>query len=134
MKKNVFLGVLVIGSVIMSGQSVMGSLMPKLGSIFSWVSTEYDFGAIQQNEAVEHIFRFTNDGDQPLIISSVKASCGCTVADYTKSPIAPGETGEVSARYNSAKIGVFNKTVRVNANTSTEVVVLSLRGEVVASE
>ena len=83
------------------------------------------------NKPVTHEFRFTNSGDAPLVISSVQASCGCTVTDYSKDPIAPGSEGYVKATYNAAKVGVFSKTVTVNANAAESVVQLTIKGEVV---
>ena len=76
-------------------------------------------------------FKFTNTGDAPLVISSVQASCGCTVAEYSKEPIAPGAQGFVKATYNAAKVGVFTKSVTVNANAENNVVQLVIKGEVV---
>jgi hypothetical protein len=98
---------------------------------FSWIVTSYDFGKIKVNKPVTHEFRFTNSGDAPLVISSVQASCGCTVTDYSKDPIAPGSEGYVKATYNAAKVGVFSKTVTVNANAAESVVQLTIKGEVV---
>lgn len=98
---------------------------------FAWSATTYDFGKIEINKPVTHEFRFTNSGGAPLVISSVQASCGCTVTDYSKDPIAPGSEGYVKATYNAAKIGVFNKTVTVNANAAESIVQLMIKGEVV---
>lgn len=97
---------------------------------FSWTETVFDFGKIKHNNPVTHEFRFVNKGADPLIITSVQASCGCTVTKYSKDAIAPGSEGFVTATYNAATKGVFNKTVTVNANTTDGVVVLSIRGEV----
>ena len=79
---------------------------------------------------VTHEFRFMNKGSEPLVITSVQASCGCTVANFTKDPIPAGGEGFVTATYNAATKGIFNKTVTVNANTQNGVVTLSIRGEV----
>ena len=98
---------------------------------FLWLVTTYDFGKIKANNPVNHEFRFTNSGNAPLVISSVQASCGCTVTDYSKEPIAPGSEGYVKATYNAAKVGVFSKTVTVNANAEESVVQLTIKGEVV---
>lgn len=98
---------------------------------FLWTMTTHDFGKIKVNSPVTHEFRFTNSGDAPLIISSVQASCGCTVTDYTKDPIAPKSEGYVKVTYNAAKVGIFNKTVTVNANAGESVVQLVIKGEVV---
>jgi formylmethanofuran dehydrogenase subunit C len=98
---------------------------------FLWTSTTYDFGKIKVNNPVTHEFRFTNSGDVPLVISSVQASCGCTVTDYSKDPIPPGAEGYVKATYNAAKVGAFSKTVTVNANAEDSIVQLMIKGEVV---
>lgn len=97
---------------------------------FAWKETVYDFGKIRQNQPVTHEFRFVNNGAEPLIITGVKASCGCTVAKHSQDAIAPGSEGFVTATYNATAKGVFNKTITVNANTQEGVVVLSIRGEV----
>jgi hypothetical protein len=98
---------------------------------FSWASTTHDFGQIAVDVPVSHKFTFENTGEVPLVISSVQASCGCTVTAYTKEPIAPGATGYVKATYNAAKVGQFTKTVTVNTNTSEAIVQLTIKGEVV---
>lgn len=100
-------------------------------AVFKWILKEYDFGRIKLNVPVNHEFTFTNTGDIPLVISSVSASCGCTVTSYSKDPIQPGGQGFVKATYNAAKVGQFTKTVTVNANTDEGVVVLTIKGEVV---
>jgi hypothetical protein len=97
---------------------------------FNWTQTTYDFGKIKRNTPVTHEFRFINNGNDPLIITSVKASCGCTVAEYTKDPVAPGAEGFVKATYNAATEGAFTKTITVNSNTSDGVVTLIIKGEV----
>ncbi|MBX2968624.1 MAG: DUF1573 domain-containing protein [Cyclobacteriaceae bacterium] len=98
---------------------------------FVWDETVYDFGKIKLNEPVAHEFTFTNAGDEPLLIAAVKASCGCTVTEYTKDPIPSGGKGYVKATYNAAKAGVFSKTVTITANTSESTVLLTIKGEVV---
>jgi hypothetical protein len=97
---------------------------------FNWAATVFDFGAVPKDVPVSHEFTFINTGDVPLIISSVQASCGCTVTEYSKDPIAPGGEGHVKATYNAAKVGQFSKTVTVNANTTEGVVQLTIKGEV----
>lgn len=100
-------------------------------AIFNWAVTSYDFGKIRKDQPVTKEFSFTNDGNAPLVITSVKASCGCTVTEYSKEAIAPGEKGFVKATYNAAKTGTFHKSVTVNANTEDSVVQLVITGEVV---
>lgn len=81
-----------------------------------WDSQDYDFGAIPQNIAAEAEFIFTNISKEPVIISKVKSSCGCTVTGYDKSPVMPGESSSITATYNAKKIGAFRKSLRVSTN------------------
>lgn len=97
---------------------------------FNWTKTVYDFGKIKVGVPVTYEFAFTNAGEVPLIISTVQASCGCTVTEYTKDPIEPGAEGYVKATYNAAHVGQFTKTVTVNANTADGVAKLTITGEV----
>ena len=97
---------------------------------FMWEKTIFDFGTIELNVPAMVSFTFINEGEAPLIISDVKAGCGCTVASFTKEPIVPGGTGSIDATYNAAKSGPFNKSVTVYANTGGEPIRLSLRGTV----
>ena len=98
---------------------------------FLWSATTYDFGKIKAGVPVAYQFGFSNTGMVPLIITSVKASCGCTVTAYTKDPVEKGATGFVSAKYDAAKPGKFSKTVAVYANTVEGMVQLTITGEVV---
>jgi hypothetical protein len=79
---------------------------------------EYNFGEVYEGEVVEHVFRFTNVGKAPLIINSARSTCGCTVPEWPKDPIPPGESGELSVRFNTkGKRNRQTKPVTVNANT-----------------
>lgn len=120
----------VIAQVIASNHKP-ADLLRTEKAVFSWANTTHDFGKIKLNNPVTHEFTFTNTGDAPLVILTVKASCGCTVTEYTKIPIEPGAKGFVKATYNAAAVGVFNKTVTINANTDEGVVQLAIKGEVI---
>jgi len=77
----------------------------------------HDFGTIDQNTTNDFVFKFTNTGTEPLIISNATGSCGCTVPQYPKEPIAPGEEGEIKVQYKpGTQKGNQNKTVTVTAN------------------
>ena len=115
---------------LVSNQKSVNPFNPA-NALFAWTLTTADFGKIKVGYAVTQEFTFINKGDAELVISSVKASCGCTVTEYSKDPISPGASGFVKATYNAAHVGVFTKTVTVNANTQEGVVVLTLKGEVV---
>jgi archaellum component FlaG (FlaF/FlaG flagellin family) len=92
----------------------------------------HDFGTIPQNVPATYTFTFKNTGKEPLIITSVSASCGCTQPEWSKEPIKKGEKGFVKATYNAASPGAFNKTVTVVSNGKRGTVVLTLKGEVKA--
>lgn len=93
--------------------------------------SSYDFGKIMQDSENEKVFSFTNTGKEPLIISNAKGSCGCTVPQYPKEPIAPGETGEIKVVYKPGKQkNKQNKTVTITANTKPEKTVLSISADV----
>ena len=115
-----------------SAEELPNESLPK--TTINWADESHDFGQIAQNEPVTHIFTLTNSGNEPLIIESVKPACGCTVADYSKEPIAPGKTGEVKAEFNAKKVGKFTKTLTVTANTEPRVQRLTFKGEVLEGE
>ena len=94
--------------------------------------TVHQFGEIQEGERAKHTFTFTNTGDAPLIIKNVQPSCGCTSPDWTRKPIQPGESGRVTAVYNSAgRPGKFHKSVTVRTNIEGKSIPLFIKGTVV---
>jgi len=94
-------------------------------------SEEFEFGTIQQGDIVEHTYEFTNTGEVPLIIENASASCGCTVPDWPKEPIAPGERGKINVKFDSkGKKGVQNKQVTIRANTNPNFTKVMLKGTV----
>lgn len=97
--------------------------------------TTHDFGTIQEGEKVEHIFKFKNTGDVPLILTGVQPSCGCTASDYTKDPVAPGAEGTISLTFDSKnKPGNVNKTATVKANIQGGQTIISFKGNVVGEK
>jgi hypothetical protein len=108
-------------------QTQVASTAPKT---YAWNETTHDFGKIKQNDPASVTFTVKNSGTTPLIITAAKSSCGCTVAEYTKEPIKPNETGVVKATYNSARVGVFTKTVTVTYDGIANPDILTIKGEV----
>ncbi|MCU0370530.1 MAG: DUF1573 domain-containing protein [Bacteroidales bacterium] len=98
----------------------------------AWNETVHDFGKIILNEPATVTFTVTNSGAAPALITTAKSSCGCTVAEYTKEPIKPGESGLVKATYNSARVGSFTKSVTVTFDGVATGDVLTIKGEVIA--
>jgi hypothetical protein len=98
---------------------------------FKFEKMEYNFGTIKQGDKVDYEFVFTNVGKEPLIISSVNGSCGCTVPEFPKEPIKKGEKGKIKVTFNSAgKQGMQDKTVTINSNAATNPIVLHIKGNV----
>jgi Protein of unknown function (DUF1573) len=94
-------------------------------------TSSYDFGTITEGSAVRHVFKFKNIGAVPLVITDIQTSCGCTVPDWQRSPIAAGASSEVRVQFNSeGKNGVQEKPIRVIANTLPNETVLMLSGKV----
>ena len=92
---------------------------------------EHDFGTLLQGEVVSYSFHFTNTGNMPLIISEVGSSCGCTVGDYPREPIAPGKTGDIKVTYNSAgHHGFQSRFLTVMSNTNPAKTTLRIKGTV----
>ena len=101
----------------------------------SFEKNNYDFGKITEPEKVTHEFKFINNGTEPLIISSATATCGCTVPEYPKEPVAPGEGGVIKVVYDSkGQPGMQHKVVTVTANTTPSATELYLTGEVKPKE
>jgi hypothetical protein len=98
------------------------------GAIIEFVSLEHDFGIIKDGEKVFWNFRFKNTGNAPLLINRVKADCGCTVPDYPRSPIAPGEEGKIKVTFDSkGRMGRQIKQVTVLSNSQRPTNVLTIK-------
>jgi plastocyanin len=91
----------------------------------------HDFGKVKAGDKVTYEFKFTNTGPSPLIITNATASCGCTVPEWPKEPIEPGQGGKIKVTFDSAnKEGLQDKQITVTANTSPAQNVVHLVGEV----
>lgn len=99
---------------------------------FEFETETHDFGKLREGEHVSYIFKFKNSGKRDLIISNQKTTCGCTVADYPKEPVKPGESGQITVAFNSeGKVGMNTKTVTLTANTQPNTKVLTIKAEVI---
>ncbi|HSI90018.1 MAG TPA: DUF1573 domain-containing protein [Adhaeribacter sp.] len=96
--------------------------------VMSFEKAVHDFGNIKQGDVVNHTFTFKNTGNAPLIIESATATCGCTVPNYPKEPIAPGQSGKIDVQFNSAgKLGQQNKQITIRANTQPNINELTIK-------
>lgn len=98
----------------------------------SFGETTFDFGDVDEGEMVSHVYKFTNTGSEPLVIKDAKGSCGCTVPKWPKTPIPPGETGDIQVEFNSkGKTGKQSKRVTITANTDPAQTFLTISGNVI---
>ncbi|MBQ0735964.1 DUF1573 domain-containing protein [Aquimarina celericrescens] len=96
--------------------------------VMTFAETEHDFGTINEGDVVEHKFTFTNTGKAPLVIVNAKGSCGCTVPQWTKEPIAPGDSGEMLVKFNSnGKPNQQTKQVTITTNTEAGKEILKIK-------
>ncbi len=103
-------------------------------AIATFQSTEHDYGDIVYDGDGLCTFVFTNTGTEPLMLTNVKASCGCTAPKWSRDPIKPGEKGEIEVKYNTRIAGSFNKTVTVQTNGEPMQVILRIKGRVLPQE
>lgn len=96
-------------------------------------STVIDYGTIEKGADGIRVFKFTNTGNAPLIVSNVKSSCGCTVPKKPEKPILPGESGEIQVKYDTNRVMPIRKTITVTSNADTPTVALKIKGNVIDS-
>ncbi|HLN53434.1 MAG TPA: DUF1573 domain-containing protein [Lentimicrobium sp.] len=97
----------------------------------SFSKTTHDYGTIFVGGDGNSEFEFTNTGKEPLVLSSVRSSCGCTVPSWPREPILPGKKEVIKVKYDTGRIGPINKTITVMSNAKTSPVVLKITGNVV---
>ena len=123
--KKVFslLVMLALVAVVAKAQKVGGPVM-------TFEKTEIDYGTIAQGSDPLRKFKFKNTGTEPLVIKGARGSCGCTVPNYKKEPVMPGETAEIEVRYDTQRVGPFTKTVTIESNEGDQPRVLTIKGSV----
>jgi hypothetical protein len=98
---------------------------------FKFESEEYNFGTIEQGESVTHEFKFTNTGNEPLIIANAEGSCGCTVPIFPKEPILKNQSSSIKVTFNSTgKFGIQDKTVTLTSNAKQNPMIIHIKGTV----
>ncbi|MAL58487.1 MAG: hypothetical protein CMC14_00415 [Flavobacteriaceae bacterium] len=119
MKKIVFVALVALVSFAAQAQAKI-----------EFKSDTIDYGEIAKGSDGVRVFEFTNTGSEPLIISDVKSSCGCTVPEKPKDPIAPGKNGQIKVKYDTNRVGPIRKTVTVYSNATEPIKALKIKGEV----
>ena len=95
---------------------------------------KHSFGKVPQGTPVSTTFSFTNNSNEPVIIETATAGCGCTKPEYPQEPVLKGKTATIKVTYNAANMGAFTKTVTVKFANVAEPVILTIDGEVVAKQ
>ncbi len=106
----------------------------KIADVAKFATETIDFGKIKQNVPQKGTFVVTNISNEPLIIEQANPTCGCTISDYTKEPIAPGKTGVINATYNAAAGGHFEKHLTVKFAGIAEMKSITFVGDVIPAE
>jgi len=128
--KNIIIILITFLSFTAFGQSYLGGSNNN-GPVLTWEDDFFDVGEVKQNNPVTVVFKFKNEGLKPLIIQNVESSCGCTEPEYSKAPVKPLASSEISATFDAKKLGVFSKSITVTSNATEKPKVLIFQGEVV---
>ena len=129
MKKMICSALLLVCGVMMA--------MAQHPAQIKFEKTTHNFGTFSEKEpVVTCVFTYTNIGEQPLVINQAIASCGCTVPEYTKTPVKPGEKGEIKVTYNGeGKFpGHFKKSITVRTNGAVEMTRLYIEGDMTEAQ
>ena len=94
-------------------------------------SETIDYGTIEKGSNGVRVFEFINTGDEPLIISKVSSSCGCTIPKKPKEPLLPGKTGVIEVKYDTNRVNPIRKTITVLSNAETPTIALKIKGLVI---
>lgn len=130
MKKLIFTALLLVGAGTVSVASAQ-EVVQQNGAKIEFSKDVHDYGNIKNGGNGTCTFEFVNNGTEPLTISQAKGSCGCTVPEWTKDPIAPGEKGVITVKYDTKRTGPINKSVTVMSNAVNEPTkILKIKGNV----
>lgn len=131
MKRILSLAVIMVFALSLSAQD-QAETQPKKTKVpeITFEKTVHDYGQIYQNDNGECEFQFKNTGKEDLILTNCRSSCGCTVPEWPKEPIAPGKKGVIKVKYNTGRLGVISKSVTVESNATNNRVELRIQGNV----
>ncbi len=135
MKRLILFSILLFSVLIVSAQTEKKEAQvtkKQNGPEITFKTLTHNYGEIYYGSDGNYNFEFTNTGNEPLILTKPRSSCGCTVPHWPKEPILPGESSAIKVTYNTHKNGSFNKTVTVYSNAlKNKTVVLRIKGKVV---
>lgn len=147
--KKLILGSLIMSTILVACNNEKGNKLPtdainisatadssnqtnQAKPAITFEDDKHNFGMIKEGDFAEYSFKFKNTGDGDLLIANAAASCGCTVPEYPKGIIKPGEDGFIKVKFDSkGKVGMFEKTITITCNTEVRETILTIGGEVV---
>ena len=129
MKNLILMATLFVSSLLMAQESTN-----QKNGVLQFETETVDYGEIAQNSNGERSFTFTNTGNEPIVITKVKGSCGCTVATKPNKPVLPNETAIIGVKYATNRIGAFSKTITVSSNAKEGNTILRIKGTVLKSK
>jgi hypothetical protein len=130
---NVLLKLMLLIAISFSAFSFAQNPMDaKAIGILTFETNTIDYGTIEKGTNKKRVFTFKNTGKAPVFITKVKTSCGCTVPNYPKAPILPGETASIDVTYDTNRMGKFTKTITVMSNAEEPLQRLTIKGNVIA--
>jgi hypothetical protein len=131
--KNLFLSIGLIVSGMIFSENANAQVEVSKGAKIKFNKEVHDYGTIKYDGDGSCTFEFTNEGNEALIISNAKGSCGCTVPKYPQEPIAPGASGVITVKYDTKRAGAINKSVTITSNAVNVeggIVTVRIKGEV----
>ncbi len=131
MKKIILtIGILVFAFFTANSQETTKEKNPNAPEI-SFNKLVHDYGTIYQYSDGKCEFKYTNTGKEPLVLTTVRSSCGCTVPKWDRKPLLPGKSTVIQVKYATSRLGMINKTITVYSNAKTSPVVLRIKGKVI---
>ena len=114
-------------TILFVGMMSLGVFAQEKVAKIEFKTDTIDYGTVEKGSDGVRVFVFTNTGNAPLIISDVKSTCGCTVPKKPEGPIMPGQTGEISVKYDTNRVNPIRKTITVTSNADTPTVALKIK-------
>lgn len=130
----VIVGFILILSLISCSQTPQQASEQNKAITIKFEKTVHDYGNIQEEGDGTCEFNFTNTGEEPLVLRNVRSSCGCTIPEWPREPINPGEQANIKVSYNTKLTGRFSKKISVYSNGSENPVILTVKGNVIAAK
>ena len=132
MKKSILIVIAFVVSLQLNAQDNVEVNKNPNAPVISFESNVIDYGEIVKGSDGIKYFNFVNSGKEPLIISNVRSSCGCTVPEYPRTPIGPNQESHIKIKYDTKRVGPFRKTITIYSNVEDGAIVVTVKGRVLA--